>query len=100
MHGSSCSTRKALTRMIERAAELGHPIIDADGHQLEYLPLLDRYVREEMPAGTFEKWRRRQAERPAPLSVRRATRQARQGWWTGAEAAAIEDRAAAMLPRL
>jgi predicted TIM-barrel fold metal-dependent hydrolase len=75
-------------------------MIDVDGHQLEYLPLMDRYVREEMSAPLFERWRRRQIERPSPLSVRRSTRQARSGWWTGAEASAIEDRAAAMLPGL
>jgi predicted TIM-barrel fold metal-dependent hydrolase len=39
----------------EIRSELSHPVIDADGHQIEFEPLLLDYLREEGGAGLVEK---------------------------------------------
>src|SRR5579862_1409346 len=31
----------------EVRARIGHPVVDADGHIMEYMPLVEEYVREE-----------------------------------------------------
>ena len=39
--------------------EVGHPIIDADGHMLEVVDALHPYLREALGPARFEQWRRR-----------------------------------------
>ena len=36
-------------------AQLGHPVIDADGHVQEYVPAALPYLREAMGPATFER---------------------------------------------
>ena len=37
--------------------QLDHPVIDADGHLIEFLPLVDELVREIADAGVAERYR-------------------------------------------
>src|SRR5437899_7769876 len=81
-------------------SRLTHPVIDADGHHLEYLPALDRHLRASMGDHLFSQWLTREMALPSSLSERRAKRAAQPGWWTATPATELYDRAAAALPRL
>jgi predicted TIM-barrel fold metal-dependent hydrolase len=85
--------------------QLSHPVIDADGHWIEFEPTLldhldavagpamvDRFRREDYLAG-LQRWTRMTAEE------RRARRAIQPAWW-GLPARNSLDRATAMLPRL
>ena len=84
-------------------ARLGHPVIDSDGHDIEYLPL----VREELRAlsgpsavDRFELMvKGAQIARGLDDEVRRAHGLMRIPWW-GLPTENTLDRATAMLPRL
>jgi predicted TIM-barrel fold metal-dependent hydrolase len=84
-------------------ARLGHPVIDSDGHDIEYLPL----VREELrtlagqgPVDRFEGMvRGAQLMRGLDDATRRAQGMMRIPWW-GLPAKSTLDRATAMFPRL
>jgi hypothetical protein len=80
-------------------ASLRHPVIDVDGHTLEYLPILDEYLREAMGSQLFEVWLKRE-KALIPLRERRIRRLAQSGWWTAAPITQLSDRAAAAIPRL
>ena len=84
-------------------AAIDHPIIDADGHCLEYLPVVRDILREEAGArveqefwNTFEQMR---AVAHAPAKDRRALAIMRPPWWAFPAENTL-DRATAMLPRL
>jgi predicted TIM-barrel fold metal-dependent hydrolase len=88
-------------------ADLGHPVIDSDGHMAEYLPTLAPYLIQEglsldhpalrriLPAygGTELSWHDQTPEQ------RVATRTPRGPWW-GAPAKQTIDLATALFPRL
>lgn len=84
----------------ELRAALNHPVIDVDGHTLEFLPTLDEYLREAMGSQLFEVWLKRERAISVPLKERRMSRLAQSGWWTAAPITQPHDRAAATMPRL
>lgn len=84
-------------------ARLDHPVIDSDGHAVEYVPLVAEILRDQagpelaktfaMVTGSADLVRGMPAER------RRDLRRHMQGWWA-VPAANTLDRATAMLPAL
>lgn len=92
------SDGRSRTEAARLRSELGHPVIDVDGHHLEFIPVLQEYLREGMGSRLFEVWSKRPLNKP--LAERRMHRIAQPGWWTTAPATQPEDRAAAALPRL
>jgi len=84
-------------------AGLSHPVIDADGHQIEFIPLIrDLLAAEagEAVAGRFEAGVSHAAMKQlTDPAVRRANGISRSGWW-GLPARNTLDRATAMLPEL
>jgi predicted TIM-barrel fold metal-dependent hydrolase len=82
---------------------VGHPIIDADGHMVEFLPLVRDFLRElggESLARELDRLAASAAlTRSIEPAVRRAMGMSRTGWW-GLPTANTLDRATAMLPRL
>jgi predicted TIM-barrel fold metal-dependent hydrolase len=93
----------ARARIEQIRARLGHPVIDSDGHDVEYLPL----VREELRAlagqsavDRFELMvKGAQLVRGLDDATRRAQGMMRIPWW-GLPAENTVDRATAMFPRL
>ncbi|WCO66120.1 amidohydrolase family protein [Iamia majanohamensis] len=86
----------------EIRAELAHPVIDADGHVLEYLPAVEPHLREALGPAAFDRYR--SASSPlqrimeADTEARLATRTPQSAWW-GTPAAA-SDLATAAAPAL
>jgi predicted TIM-barrel fold metal-dependent hydrolase len=56
--------------------QLGHPVIDADGHIIEFLPAVLPYLRESLGPDLFARYHRPLAERigSPPIEERRRTR--------------------------
>lgn len=84
-------------------ARIDHPIVDADGHCLEYMPLVREYLRavggesaDRGFWGTLEAMRRLAAVSP---EERRSLGVMRPPWWAFPAVNTL-DRATAMLPRL
>lgn len=83
--------------------QLGHPVIDVDGHVLEFMPAVLPYLRESLGPTLFSKY----LERPSPLSRimtadpanRVETRSPQSAWW-GTPAANTRDLATAAIPGL
>jgi predicted TIM-barrel fold metal-dependent hydrolase len=83
-------------------AELDHPVIDADGHCLEYLPLLRELLVEEggQAAGRMLDALQMQADvKDVPRAERRERRIDRSAWW-GFPSENTLDRATSTLPSL
>jgi predicted TIM-barrel fold metal-dependent hydrolase len=84
-------------------ARLGHPIIDADGHSIEYLPLVRDILREQAGPGAVTDFDRLIAgsgsKRRLSPQLRRMAGLVRTAWW-GLPARNTLDRATAMLPPL
>jgi predicted TIM-barrel fold metal-dependent hydrolase len=84
-------------------SRLDHPVIDADGHIIEFLPLLRDFLVEEAGESVAKRFDDSlySAARIRPLDAedRRRFGIARTGWW-GVPSANTLDRATAMLPRL
>jgi predicted TIM-barrel fold metal-dependent hydrolase len=84
---------------------LGHPIIDADGHVVEYLPTFDAYLREEGIAGGLSELMPRANFDGSPTwqsltpEARQAQRAYRSPWW-GFPMANTRDFATAHAPAL
>ena len=92
------------TRAADIAQQVGHPIIDADGHILEFTPAALPYLREAMGPEVFERYRARMSPlRSAMVSPtleeRRMSRVPQAGWW-GSPARHAIDLATSMAPRL
>ena len=89
-------------------ARLNHPVVDADGHWVEYEPVLTEYLREAMgnraaerllPA-IIEVQRRYYGTDPTmSFEQRQATKMAQHAWWFVPTANTL-DRATAMMPKL
>jgi predicted TIM-barrel fold metal-dependent hydrolase len=82
---------------------IDHPVIDADGHLVEYLPLLRDFLVEEAGASVAKRFddsvdSAAQVRGLAP-DDRRRLGISRTGWW-GVPSANTLDRATAMLPKL
>jgi predicted TIM-barrel fold metal-dependent hydrolase len=85
--------------------EVGHPIIDVDGHVLEVLDATHPYLREALGPAGFQHWLdrgslARVSQRPRTLDERRRTRTPQGSWWGGPPASNARDRATATLPSL
>jgi predicted TIM-barrel fold metal-dependent hydrolase len=84
---------------------LDHPVIDADGHVIEFMPAVLPYLREALGAAKFEEYRA--GRMPVERSVvgdpsadsRRRTRAPQSAWW-GSPAENTRDLATAALPAL
>ncbi len=82
---------------------LGHPVIDSDGHVLEYMPAVLPFLRESLGARLFERWQ--SAKSPlarimdADPARRTATRAPQSAWWA-TPAENTRDLATAVLPAL
>jgi len=88
----------------EVRAEVGHPIIDADGHMLELLDATHPHLREALGSARFEAWLARGSitklsQRPRTTDERRRTRTPQGAWW-GTQTVNVRDRATATLPAL
>jgi predicted TIM-barrel fold metal-dependent hydrolase len=83
-------------------ARLGHPVIDSDGHWVEFGPQLFDYLKEVGGTKAAEGFRARPFEAwhlTVPLAERRERRLDQPVWW-GVPTRNTLDRATAMLPRL
>ena len=86
-------------------SELGHPVIDVDGHMVETFPVLFDYLKQvggpEMTERTFASFRRQNGVSWYDMSAaeRRHHNQLRPAFWA-APAENTLDRATAMLPKL
>ncbi len=80
-------------------AQLNHPVIDVDGHHLEFQPAMSDYLRQAMGPTLYDQWRQADAAQAPTMDERRDWRQEQQAWW-GAPAVNTLDRAAAALPEL
>lgn len=86
-------------------AALDHPIVDADGHVMEFMPAVWPYLREALGAELFDRYRARAA--PVEVSTggqsslewRRATRSPQSAWWASPAGNTL-DLATAALPAL
>ena len=93
-----------MTTSREIRAQVGHPIIDADGHVLEVLEATYPHLRDALGARRFEAWRERGpiarlAQRPRTTEDRLRTRTPQGAWW-GTQTVNVRDRATATLPAL
>lgn len=84
--------------------QVGHPIIDADGHVLELVEATYPFLRESLGAKRFQRWLDRGsivklAQRPQTLDERRRNRTPQGAWW-GTHTVNVLDRATATLPAL
>src|SRR5437764_904291 len=84
--------------------DVGHPVIDADGHMLEVLDATHPFLRESLGATRFQRWLDRGSiasisQRPRTQDERRRTRTPQGAWW-GTQTVNVRDRATATLPSL
>jgi predicted TIM-barrel fold metal-dependent hydrolase len=90
----------------EIRATLDHPVIDADGHTLEFMPAVREYLKDVAGGEVAAKLYRSPRGIPIPFSwyrnspeERLAARRMRPAWW-GVPAENTLDRTTAMLPKL
>jgi predicted TIM-barrel fold metal-dependent hydrolase len=83
--------------------ELGHPVVDADGHLLEFVPMVRDLLGDEAGGEVVDRFDvvvgSSGLRRGLGVDDRRRLGLARTGWW-GVPARNTLDRATAMLPRL
>jgi predicted TIM-barrel fold metal-dependent hydrolase len=91
------------TRSARIRARLNHPIIDSDGHWIEYEPVALEYLERVGGARLVERYRKVAAPfgtlARMPLAARREKRISQPPWW-GVPTKNTLDRATAMLPSL
>ena len=104
--GGTCDdearTEGVITKATQIRAELGHPVIDADGHVLELMPAVLPYLRETLGPRAFERYRApvdHDLIGAPPPEVRTRTRAPRASWW-GSPTWKPRDLAASLAPRL
>ena len=86
----------------EIRAALDHPVIDVDGHVIEFMPAILPYVREALGPVAFDRY----LNQPSPIArileadteTRLATGTPQSAWW-GTPAANTTDLATAVIPR-
>jgi predicted TIM-barrel fold metal-dependent hydrolase len=82
---------------------IGHPVVDCDGHWVEYAPTFLDYARQVIGSNAPEVYRRLlptlAGPSPLPFEERRAQRIAQSGWWIMPSKNTL-DRATAMAPKL
>jgi predicted TIM-barrel fold metal-dependent hydrolase len=83
--------------------DLGHPVIDVDGHVLEFMPAVLPYVREALGAAAFDRYQRGLSPIARILgadpSSRIASGTPQSAWW-GTPSDDARDLATAVFPRL
>ncbi|HKN10202.1 MAG TPA: amidohydrolase [Pseudomonadota bacterium] len=91
------------TKSARIRARLNHPIIDSDGHWIEYEPVAMEYLERAGGRTLVERYRKVSAPFGAmarmPLAVRRDKRVSQPPWW-GVPTKNTLDRATAMIPKL
>jgi predicted TIM-barrel fold metal-dependent hydrolase len=96
-------TISSRTRASQLRSRLSHPIVDADGHWLEYGPVMGEEFRRIGGEAAAEAWAVASARVPAALGMslaeRRRRRIGQEAFWSSPCENAL-DRATAMLPRL
>jgi predicted TIM-barrel fold metal-dependent hydrolase len=98
--GPSMSTTSAQVR-----AALGHPVIDSDGHVIEYMPAVLPFIRDALGAAAFERYRsttmpvEQSIGGAAGTAARRQTRSPQSAWWASPAKNTL-DLATAVLPEL
>ena len=82
-------------------ARLDHPVIDSDGHTMEFTPLLSDFIKEAAGPRVLERFRHSLPEElaPIPLKERRRRAVSRGPWWV-LPAENTLDLATAMFPKL
>jgi predicted TIM-barrel fold metal-dependent hydrolase len=84
-------------------ARLDHPVIDSDGHAVEYIPVVAEILREQAGADLAERFLQVSSSadlmRDLTAEQKRDARRHKSGWWA-VPAANTLDRATAMLPAL
>ena len=84
-------------------AGLGHPVVDADGHIIEYVPAIRDLIGDDAGGALADRFtavsNSAALRRGLDIDTRRASGLARTGWW-GVPARNTYDRATAMLPGL
>jgi predicted TIM-barrel fold metal-dependent hydrolase len=84
-------------------SELDHPVIDADGHIIEFIPMLADLIGDEAGGAVADRFGAlvgsSAVRRTLDVETRRRLGIARTGWW-GVPSRNTRDRATAMLPRL
>jgi predicted TIM-barrel fold metal-dependent hydrolase len=82
-------------------ARLNHPVIDSDGHYMEFAPLLFDFVREAAGPGVLERLKHSLPAElmPMPLEERRRRAVSRGSWWV-LPAENTVDLATALFPKL
>ena len=92
-----------MTDVDEIRSQLDHPVVDGDGHLLEYLPLIRDLIVEEADETVGQRFDdlvyASQRRREVPRERRRDARAVRSAWWSLPAANSL-DRATAMLPEL
>ena len=87
----------------EVRARAGHPIVDADGHVLEYLPAVEPFLREALGSSAYERYLARSTPLANIMNAdparRAATRTPQSAWW-GTPSKNTRDLAAAAFPAL
>src|SRR4051812_47360674 len=90
-----------MTQSAETRARLSHPVIDSDGHWLEFIPVYNEFLKAELGASGVERlWKavRLEATQGEPTldhEARSAARLPARGWWPVPTKATM-DRAAIM----
>ncbi len=84
--------------------EIDHPIVDADGHHVEFMPLVEEYIREIADGAVAERFHRMYTSVPGTpwtlsLDARRSSGVVASGFWTLPTENTL-DRATSMLPAL
>lgn len=96
-------THKPTSNISDIKKQLTHPVIDADGHHIEFLPLVRDFLKEDAGADLADRFtaliHSSELVRQVPVTHRRALGLARTAWW-GLPTRNTLDRATALLPRL
>jgi len=84
-------------------AAIGHPVIDFDGHVIEFLPAVWPFLRESLGADLFERYRNAPIDQtirgPRSFEARQRSRAPQAAWWAS-PAKNTRDLATAALPSL
>jgi len=84
--------------------EVGHPVIDADGHMLEPIAAVEPYLRRHAPGDALDAWITARTagvgNAGAPTPAQRWARRVPQSSWWGYHTVNVLDRATASLPPL
>lgn len=91
-----------LTRAAQIRQQVGHPIVDGDGHILEFMETLSEYIREELGNTAFARYEEKKREwfGGRTFEERRDQRIGMGPWLPLAPASQTKDLATGYLPRL